>query len=462
MAFLLRWLKRLGLAFLALLVILAIGRPIQIWIDGFYSGERAPYLQMPAPHAMSIRWHSKQSYPGQVFYGENINALNKFSTEKQATKEHEIRLSKLKPATKYYYRISRADKAIYQGRDYYFVTSPQPGQSRPVRLWITGDQGNANQIQADVRNAMLDWVKQHPLAGKKTYQPDLWITLGDNAYRSGTNDQFQKGFFEPYRNILINTPVWPGYGNHDDRRWAFFDIFTLPTKAESGGVPSATEHYYSFDYANVHVVMLDSQASNLDRDGDMARWLEKDLFTASRAANIEKGPQKWLLVISHHPPYTKGSHDSDSERDSRGRMVELRENIVPILEKYGADILFSGHSHMYERSELMNCYYGYSDSFNKSYIRQYGGKAHRYSKHAPVISSYNGTLYTVAGSSSNENQGPLNHPAMPYTSADAGSVIVDISGNSLKSYFINRRGKVIDQFTLVKGDKTGVATKSCK
>ena len=409
---------------------------------------------------MTIRWHSLESYPGQVFDGENPDELKNSSREVQATKEHEIRLTGLKPETKYYYRITNADKTVYQGREYYFVTSPQHGQSRPVRLWITGDQGNANPLQADMREAMLDWTRQHPLAGKKT-RPDLWITLGDNAYRSGTNDQFQKGFFAPFRNILINTPVWPGYGNHDDRRWAFFDIFSLPTQAESGGLASATEHYYSFDYGNVHIVMLDSQASSLDRDGDMARWLEKDLFAASRTASMEKGPQKWLLVISHHPPYTKGSHDSDSMRDSRGRMVELRENILPIVEKYGADIFFSGHSHMYERSELMNCYYGYSDSFEKTYIRQYGGKPHRYSKRAPVISTYNGTLYVVAGSSSNENEGPLNHPAMPYASADTGSVIVDISGNTLKSYFINRLGEVVDQFTLVKGDKTGVGTKYC-
>lgn len=73
--------------------------------------------------------------------------------------------------------------------------------------------------------------------------------------------------------------MWPTYGNHDARRWVFFDIFTFPTKAESGGIASSSEHYYSFDYANIHFVMLDTQDSDRDIDGKMLTWLKKRFTT---------------------------------------------------------------------------------------------------------------------------------------------------------------------------------------
>ena len=40
---------------------------------------------------------------------------------------------------------------------------------------------------------------------------------------------------------------------------SYYDSFTLPTGGEAGGLASGTEAYYSFDYANVHFVCLDSQ-----------------------------------------------------------------------------------------------------------------------------------------------------------------------------------------------------------
>lgn len=92
----------------------------------------------------------------------------------------------------------------------------------------------------------------------------------------------------------------------------------------------------------------------------MVSWLKKDLAQTK---------QQWLITFFHHPPYTKGSHDSDKKSDSGGRLIETRENILPVLERAGVDLVLSGHSHMYERSELINCHYGDSSTFNQSMIR---------------------------------------------------------------------------------------------
>jgi len=453
MAFLLRWLKRLGFLILALIVIYAVGRPTQMWLDGFYSGVREPYLQMMSSNAVTIRWQSEREFAGVIRYGTTPEQLKQSQTETNVDEEHEVRLTGLQPATKYFYSAGNKKKDTFKGESFWFKTSPliSSVKNESVRFWVTGDQGYPNPIQDQVRDSAIAWVKQNPRQ-KNNSLFDFWLTTGDNAYRSGTNEQFQAGFFEPYKTLLRNTPVWPAYGNHDSRRWVFFDIFTFPENAEIGGVASGTEHYYSFNYANIHIVMLDTESSDLDVDGEMLTWLKKDL-----AAN----KQQWLVAVSHHPPYTRGSHDSDDKRHSGGRLNATRENILPILERGGVDLVLSGHSHMYERSKLINCHYGLSDSFTSKFIRD-DSKKSIYRKKASKLSAYNGTVYAVVGSSSKVNEGPLDHPAMPYSFKQAGSMVVDVNKNHLKASFINKEGVVIDHFEIIKGVKGGVESKDCK
>ena len=57
-----------------------------------------------------------------------------------------------------------------------------------------------------------------------------------------------------------------------------------------------------------------------------------------------------MIAYWHQPPYTKGTHDSDTEI----MCIEMRQNIMPILEQYGVDLVLNGHSHGYERSYLID------------------------------------------------------------------------------------------------------------
>ena len=54
----------------------------------------------------------------------------------------------------------------------------------------------------------------------------------------------------------------------------------------------------------------------------MLTWLGQDL--AQNTAD-------WLIAFFHHPPYSKGSHNSDTE----GQLIDMRANALPILEDYG-------------------------------------------------------------------------------------------------------------------------------
>lgn len=445
-------LKRLGFyllaGFIGLAAVYGVARIIQVSLGSHYDADRGPYLQMPAQTAMTIRWQTTVKATGKVKYGTSPTQLDQLQAEKQAGEYHEIRLTGLKPGTRYYYALE-PKPATSTTANNWFVTAPD--SATPTRFWVLGDPGYANPIQDRVRDAMLAWSKNHP-RGERAYL-DLMLTTGDNAYTSGRNEDFQYGFFLPYQTILRNIPVWPVYGNHDARRWAFFKLFSLPEQAQSGGVPSGTENYYSFDYSNIHFVVLDSHASSRRTTGEMANWLRKDL-----AAN----KQTWLIALFHHPPYTRGSHDSDDLGDSRGRMADMRENFLPILEKAGVDLVFSGHSHVYERSYFVDCHYGTSKTLQPDMLRDKSVRG-PYLKQSLQTAPHEGAVYLVVGSSSKVDYATLDHPVMAVAKREAGSMIVDVDGFLLTARFINQHGKVTDEFSIEKGiDEAPAGNLQCR
>ena len=445
-----RWLRRGLLLLLGLVLLYGAGRLVHVALGSFYSGERGPYLQMPAPHAVTLRWQTATATIGSVRYGLLPKQLGYHVTEGRAGEEHALRLTGLQPNTLYYYVIEADGEPRYGGAEYWFITPPETGSTLPLRFAVLGDPGYANPKQLAVRDSMLEWLGAHLRSGRAYL--DLLLTTGDNAYRSGSNEQFQTGFFDPYGVIFRNIVVWPIYGNHDARRWAFFELFDFPTQGESGGVASATEHYYSFDYGQVHFVVLDSQSSSMRPGSEMLQWLKKDL---------SQNRQPWTIAAFHHPPYTKGSHDSDNKGDSRGRMFAVRENVLPLLERAGVDLVLSGHSHMYERSHLLNCHYGTSDTLTPAMLKPSKEKndgAVVYRK--PFEQRNSGTIYAVVGSSSKVDNGSLDHPVMAVSLRQMGALVVDVSGTQLKARFVTDKGNVADSFTIIK-DRNSTSAFPC-
>ena len=439
--------------FIVLLLIYTIGRPIQLYLGTLYKGDRAPYLQMPSPTAMTLRWQTQNAETGLINYGIQPDELVLTAKEGAPRENHEIRLTGLKPGTRYYYNIGTQNSLHYSGPDYWFVTPHTRDDPSPVRFIVLGDPGYPGQNQKNVRDAFLNWVKLHPREQLAPF--DLLLTTGDNAYRSGTNEQFELDFFEPYETILRNVPVWPVYGNHDSRRSTFYSIFSLPVDAESGGVASGTEHYYSFDYNQVHFIILDTEDSDLSQNSPMLDWLKRDL---------KQNHQTWAVALFHHPPYTKGSHDSDDIHDSRGRMFEIRENVLPVLERGGVDLVLSGHSHMYERSHLVDCHYQNSDMLKQEMLRHPDSDSEvNVYKKSPDTEPHGGTIYAVVGSSSKLSGGSRKHPVMAVTKKIMGSMIIDIKDKKLEAYFISDKGSIEDTFSIIKSTQPVEPFKtSCK
>ena len=446
------WLKRLFKAILFVIVAYAAGRLGVVFFSSQLIGERAPYLQSLTQDSVTVRWQTRQNRMGVLKYGLHPDHLNYTLLEDSVGKVHSITASNLQPDTRYYYSVG--DISGYKDPDPehdWFRTMPADGSEKPARIWVIGDSGQPGVISREVRDAMLNWVERNPRENDDYI--NLWIGLGDLAYRSGTNEQFQRGLFDTFPNILRNQALWPVYGNHDARRWTYFRLFTLPEYGEAGGEPSGTENYYSLDYANIHLVVLDSTDSSLSPDGDMLEWLKRDLA---------QNDKKWLIVALHHPPYTKGSHNSDDPKDSNGRMIRIRENLLPILEAAAVDLVLAGHSHMYERSHLIDCHYGDSSTLTEDNIVSKGryGKYQRYRKPEQNI-SHAGAVYAVVGSSSRLDQGPLNHPAMAVSLEESGSMIIDIDHNLMTARFISNNGAILDEFSIEKKNGFAPQLKPC-
>ena len=404
---------------------------------------RGSYLQMGTPNQMTVRWRTNIAANSRVQFGTIQGTLSQTADDANLTTEHEVRLTNLIANTKYFYSIGTTTQTL-AGNDanHFFGTSPNAGQAAPYRIWVLGDSGTADTAAQAVRDAYLNY-------NGATYT-NLLLMLGDNAYNNGTDTEYQAAVFDMYPTVLRQTPLWATIGNHDTAQSTdppsnlpYFQMFTLPANAEAGGVASGTEKYYSFNYGNIHFVCLDSMTSSRAISGAMHAWLQNDL-----AQNI----QPWVVAFWHHPPYTKGSHNSDTETE----LIEMRQNVLPTLESYGVDLVLSGHSHSYERSFLIDGHYGASSTFTSAMKKNAGGGRENidgaYTKSALSAHLPNeGAVYAVAGSSGRISGGLLNHPAMFVSLNNLGSMILDINGNRLAAKFLRENGTIADYFTLIKG-----------
>jgi hypothetical protein len=403
---------------------------------------RGPYLQIGTSESAIIRWRTEEPGLSWAAWGPSPHHLSSILQDLTPTTEHAVQLQGLSPATRYYYAIGD-HTGLLAGQDstHTFRTAPVPGTRGPVRVWVIGDSGTADDKARRVRDAYLDRLGSAGL--------DVWLMLGDNAYSSGKDSQYQRAVFDMYPTILRRTFVWPTRGNHDDVRNGshndYYDFFTLPTQGEAGGVPSGTEAYYSFDQGNVHFVCLDSHASNRTPDGAMLRWLKQDLAATAR---------DWTIAYWHHPPYTKGSHDSDDPDDSGGRLIEMRENVLPILDAYGVDLVLNGHSHSYERSCLIDGHYGFSHELQPWMILDDGdgnpGTDGAYRKHTVGAGAHEGTVYAVVGSSGKTSGGSLDHPVMIRSLQELGSMYFQVEDAALSAVWIDDQGQTRDSFRIIK------------
>lgn len=399
---------------------------------------RGAYLQKLSPAEITIRWRTDIACDSRVQFGTSLSYGNAV-TDASVTTEHIVKLSGLTPLTKYFYSIGSSTYVLQGDAKNNFYTAPLTGTISPTRIWVTGDFGNGSSQQLAVRNAYMTYTGTTPT--------NLWLWLGDNAYTTGTDAEYQSNVFNMYPDPLKSYPLYPSPGNHDyaqagyqsstslTTNFPYFSIFSVPQAAEAGGVASGTPKYYSYNYGNIHFISLDSYGSYNTASSPMYQWLNNDL-----AANS----QRWTIVYFHHTPYTMGSHNSDTD----SQLSNMRTNIVPLLESYHVDLVLCGHSHVNERSYMIKGHYGLSNSFTPGMKLAASGTT--MTKSFP----YDGTVYANCGTSG-QNPGTVQSgypmPCMYYNNNSLNcSMVLDVNGDNLNAKYLSSAGNIVDEFTITK------------
>jgi len=251
-----------------------------------------------------------------------------------------------------------------------------PGKPGSVRFAAIGDMGTGDPAQYQVAQQMLQVHQKFPFT--------FVMMLGDNIYGGKSPADFQKKFEIPYKPLLdTGVQFYAALGNHDDPNERFYKFFNMD------GQP-----YYTFKKGNVRFFVLDSNYL----DPKQLAWLEKELVNAG---------SDWKICYFHHPLYSSGAfHGSSSE---------LRIVLEPLFLKYGVQVVFAGHDHVYER-----------------------------------IKPQKGIYYFTEGASGELRAGNLKNTGLTAAGfdTDRSFLTVEISGDDLYFQAISRTGATVDSGTI--------------
>ena len=293
-----------------------------------------PYLQNVTTNGITVMWELDATLNASVEYGLDST----YGTSVTATAEnsgggtviYRCRLTGLSPGTDYSYR-TRFDGAL--GPAGHFRTAPADAADFAFAVWGDSQGANHGAYPADPLEPTKAMFRHMATNGL-----DLAVAVGDLAENGNLYADTRQYYLDRVAALLgTRVPWFVAWGNHDGGADSVIRQFNdLPSRDRPGFGPGAGS--FSFNYAGCHFVCLDLDGLGNDLDG----WFEQDLKSA---ANRDA---KFSFVFVHVPPFCEVWIDGADY---------LREILVPLMEKYGVDICFSGHTHEYERGERNGVFY---------------------------------------------------------------------------------------------------------
>ena len=384
--------KQIHVIFLtAFLITLGYGQDAESWFLSIPTFEaqpsqliKGPYLQNVSENSITIMWESTQPLVGKVRYGKlSVNEYEE--VEGDSPTIHEVVLTGLTTETDYRYQVVSGD---FKSEIFTFKTAVK--KDSPFSFAAYGDN----------KAGPFNYRRVAKLISSK--DPNFVFHNGDFVQRGNVYRQWEKLFFNPAREMINHIPLFGAIGNHEDNSPNYYNYFSFP----------GNERWYSFDFGNSHFIILDTEESLIQEGSDEIKWLINDL---------ENRTATWTFVGSHHPPFTAGGNYY-----RKSRLV--RKNLLhPIFEKYGVDVVFSGHDHNYERSE-------------------------------PIVGKdgENPVTYIVCGNGGTPLRYIGRREWTHYAERVFGFVLVKIDGSRLHFQAFNIDNEVIDEFTLDKSDPESV------
>lgn len=259
-----------------------------------------------------------------------------FSDDGVTTYIHTAAVTDLKPGTAYEYRVGAGDKRsswqsfhTAQGHDFKALIFPD-SQSSDYSVWAATAQP----------------------AWQRNQDAQFFINMGDLV--DNGQDHYQwNAWFDVVGDMIARIPVVPLLGNHEtyDKDWkvrmpeAYLHLFALPRI----DMEKYQNQFYSFDYGDVHFVVLNTQSQELadfepSLDEDEVAWFKEDMA---------KTTKKWKIVLMHKDPLQYGFANRPEPREEgfspEGRLW------MPLFDQYGVDAVLSAHLHTYrDRGHIRN------------------------------------------------------------------------------------------------------------
>ncbi len=295
----------------------------------------APYLQNVKPDGITIMWEQAGSEYARVEYGLRAGFEASVTAERVdsgfGSWIHKAVLTGLRPGATYFYRVAADGGEPSMVRT--FRTAPAGAEPFSFGVWSDSQGQNKGAYPEDILEPTKTMMRHMAESGV-----DIALTSGDLAEDGGDYTDVRNFFLDRVAKYLGQTvPYFIAWGNHEpDRDDVIRKFADMPSKDRPGMDPGWGS--FSFDYAGAHFVCIDFGTM----EEDVRDWLEGDLKSdAAQAA-------RFTFLFIHVPPYCELWIDGDEM---------LRAKLVPLLEKYGVDAVFSGHTHEYERGYKDHVHY---------------------------------------------------------------------------------------------------------
>lgn len=281
-----------------------------------------PYLQAGTQTSMIVMVESDTKNPVLVYYGTTeklgTSVQTTFFKDVKGKKKrfvHRIKLTGLTPNTKYFYQATQDGD---ESKIYSFTTAPLPGTS--FKIGVMGDFRN----NPEMHSLLAKEIKKHnPIV--LLYTGDL---CGNGSYASWKEEFFVPGELE----LLPTAPMFNGLGNHEN----YGDLTDVFLQAPNS--PSDNEYYYSIDYGDLHVVVINTEG-DMSKNGKQWKFIEQDLKSTDKI---------FKMALFHKPAYSSGSHGGNKDMQ-----LISRELLVP----YGVCAAINGHTHYYQKNMVDGMYH---------------------------------------------------------------------------------------------------------